>query len=111
VDDYDLLPRASAELSVLASAEGVVQRIDTEAIGRASMLLGAGRIRLDTPIDHGVGIRMEARIGDRVEPTTRIATILYNNSVAEHVSKTVQDAFVIGTERVEPGQLIKSIIK
>ena len=112
VDDYELLPKASAELPILANADGVIHGIDAEAIGRASMIVGAGRTRLETEIDHGVGIRMEARIGDEVTANTRVATILYNRkSLAEHVSKTVQDAFVVGKERVEAGQLIRSIIK
>ena len=39
---------------------GFVVGIDAERIGRASMLLGAGRERLDTPIDYGAGILMRA---------------------------------------------------
>src|SRR5581483_193869 len=51
LDDYSLLPTARHERAVLARRGGTVQAIDTAAIGRASMLLGAGRLRLDSKID------------------------------------------------------------
>src|SRR6185436_20361384 len=67
VDDHDLLPRASHQQELLTPEAGYVQAIDTEAIGHASMLLGAGRARLDTAIDLSVGLIVEARIGDLLD--------------------------------------------
>ena len=43
VDDISLLPRAPRKLDVTANASGVVQAIDTESVGIASMLEFRGK--------------------------------------------------------------------
>src|ERR1700742_969082 len=50
-DYYSLLPIARHQRKVLARRSGYVQATDPEAIGRAAMLLGAGRLRLESKID------------------------------------------------------------
>ena len=112
VDDYQLLPRASRQQAVLTRTAGYVQAIDTEAIGRASMLLGAGRARLDTAIDLGVGLIVHARIGDNLEPDSPLATIHFNDAArAEEAAGDIRDAYTIGPDRVELPQLIKAVMR
>src|SRR5205807_10010840 len=55
VDDYGRLPAAPLRAAVRAPRAGYVVRLDAELIGRATMLLGAGRDRVEDPIDPGVG--------------------------------------------------------
>ena len=43
------------------------------------MLLGAGRARLDTAIDLGVGLTVHAKIGDKVEQESPLVTIHFND--------------------------------
>jgi pyrimidine-nucleoside phosphorylase len=50
-----------------ASAAGIVKKMDAEAIGRASVLLGGGRQRSDDAIDFAVGFCGIKKIGERVE--------------------------------------------
>src|SRR6185503_1979804 len=103
LDDCDLLPRASKTQTVPASSAGYVQAIDTEAIGHASMLLGAGRARLDTAIDAGVGLTVHAKIGYKVEQDSPLVTIHFNDSArAEEAASDIRDAYTIGSERVAP---------
>jgi pyrimidine-nucleoside phosphorylase len=66
IDDYTHLPEAPDETIVPAARTGVVQSIEAESIGRAAVALGAGRARLDDVIDPGVGIRIAAHVGERV---------------------------------------------
>ena len=66
VDDYSRLASAAVREDVTAGRSGFIVGIDAERIGRASMLLGAGRERLDTPIDYGAGILMRASVGEEV---------------------------------------------
>ncbi|HSE98180.1 MAG TPA: thymidine phosphorylase [Blastocatellia bacterium] len=108
VDDYSLLPRAKNERAVISKREGFVETIDTEQIGRAAMLLGAGRDRLDTSIDLGVGLRVEARIGDRVETGSPLVTLLFNDEArAIEAESIIHLAFRIGGEQIRPPGLIK----
>jgi pyrimidine-nucleoside phosphorylase/thymidine phosphorylase len=44
-----------------------VARLGAEALGRASHALGAGRTTVEDVVDHGVGVRVLARVGDRVD--------------------------------------------
>jgi thymidine phosphorylase len=42
--------------------------MDAETIGRAALLLGGGRHKIDDTIDFAVGISGIKKIGERVEP-------------------------------------------
>ncbi len=112
VDDYGLLPCAAHRQELLTPQAGYVQAIDTEAIGHASMLLGAGRARLDTAIDLGVGLTVHARIGDKLDRDSPLATIHFNDPArAEEAAGDISSAYTIGSERVAPPQLIKAVLR
>jgi len=112
VDDYSLLPRAHDERRVLAGRSGFVRAIDAEAVGRASMLLGAGRARLDTPIDASVGLEIKARISDEVTPESELAVLYFNDSSsADEAAPVITQAFTIAREHVAPPSLIKLVLR
>jgi pyrimidine-nucleoside phosphorylase len=112
LDDYDLLPRASQTHTVSASEAGYVQAIDTEAIGHASMLLGAGRARLDTAIDLGVGLIVEAKIGDKIEKGQSLVTLHFNEEDrVEDAASDIHNAYTIGEHKVASPQLIKTVMR
>src|SRR5712692_5744754 len=112
IDDYGLLPRSAHQQELVASQAGYVQAIDTEAIGHASMLLGAGRARLDTAIDLGVGLTVHAKIGDKVDRGSALATIHFNDAArAEEAATDINDAYTIGSEQVAPPMLIKAVLR
>ncbi|CAN5591661.1 pyrimidine-nucleoside phosphorylase [soil metagenome] len=52
-----------------ATGAGTLKRVDAEAIGRASVLLGAGRAQADDEIDYAVGFSQIKKVGERVEAT------------------------------------------
>lgn len=112
LEDYSLLPQANKSREVLAGQAGYVQAIDAEAIGHASMLLGAGRTQLDAPIDLGVGLTVEARIGDRVDKDSALAVIHYNDEArADEAAGMAGSAFAIGAKRSKPPELIKTVLR
>jgi thymidine phosphorylase len=51
---------------VESASEGTVKRMDAESIGRASLLLGAGRQKADDAIDFAVGISGLKKVGETV---------------------------------------------
>ena len=112
LDDYTLLPTARHQRPVTARRTGYVQAIDTEAIGRASMLLGAGRLRLDSKIDPGVGLTVQARVGDQVDESTPLALMHYNSAVlVDEAAALILQAYQIGEQRVEAPALIKDVLR
>jgi pyrimidine-nucleoside phosphorylase len=66
VDDYGLLPHVADRHMVTASRDGYVAALDAELVGRASVALGAGRDRVEDPVDPAVGILVAAKPGDAV---------------------------------------------
>lgn len=112
IDAYDRLPTASAEHSIKTPRNGFVARIDAEGMGRAAMLLGAGRERLDSPIDPAVGIVVEHKVGEEVAENDVLCTLYYNsNERLEEAIETVEDAFHIATAAPDPRPLIYEIIQ
>jgi thymidine phosphorylase len=112
LDDYALLPTARHQRAVLAGRGGFVQAIDTEAIGRASMWLGAGRLRLDSKIDLSVGLTVEARVGDRVAKDTPLALMHFNDAGrADEAGAVILEAYQLGDEAAAPPALIKDVLR
>ncbi|PYL64183.1 MAG: thymidine phosphorylase [Verrucomicrobia bacterium] len=61
------LHRAPIVKSLPAKSAGVVKKMDAELIGRASVLLGAGRQKTGDQIDFAVGISGIKKIGEHVD--------------------------------------------
>ena len=66
IDDYGRLPSAPERHVIPAPRGGFVTYLDAELVGRASVMLGAGRDTVDAAVDAGVGIMLVATEGDRV---------------------------------------------
>jgi pyrimidine-nucleoside phosphorylase len=67
VDDPARLPRAPNVETLTATRTAYVRAIAADAVGLASVRLGAGREKKGDPIDHRTGIVLHAKVGDRVE--------------------------------------------
>ena len=108
IDDPSLLPRARHEEIVTSPSEGFVQTLRARPIGMATMLLGAGRARVDSIIDPAAGVSLTKKVGDRVakgEPIARIAT----NSMGAELATAkamIAGAFAIGESPVSVPDLI-----
>jgi pyrimidine-nucleoside phosphorylase len=97
IDARSGLPTAKHEGEVTFAREGVISSIDVEAIGRAGMILGAGRERTSDQIDLAVGFEVQARLGDRVEKGQPIARVQYNDRARfEAMSPILAGAFTLG---------------
>jgi pyrimidine-nucleoside phosphorylase len=92
IDDLSRLPRARATADVAADRDGFVARIDSEAIGLAAMALGAGREKVDSAIDPGVGFTLLKKVGDPVTRGEPMVRVHYNaetrlNDVSARVAR------------------------
>ena len=80
LEDTDKLPRATYREDVPSPETGYVGRIDTEAIGIAAMLLGAGRETVDATIDPAVGLVVNRKLGQAVSRGEPLLTLHYNDA-------------------------------
>ena len=111
--DHALLPAGKGTLEVRAPARGIVQAIDAEAIGLAAVALGAGRARIEDPVDHGVGLIVHRKIGDRVHAGEPLCTVHFGDmgrEAPEVVAARVSSAYQIGEQELPPEPLIMARI-
>jgi pyrimidine-nucleoside phosphorylase len=74
-DDPEALPHAARTRTVGVPTAGWVASYDAEGVGKAAMLMGAGRARLQDAVDPAAGLVLHAKVGDRVEEGSPLATL------------------------------------
>jgi pyrimidine-nucleoside phosphorylase len=79
VDDYRRLPSTPHEHRVAAHSDGFAS-LDAEAIGRAAVVLGAGRARMEDRVDPAVGIEILARQGAAVRAGDTLLLVRHDGS-------------------------------
>lgn len=110
-DDTSRLDRASHEMTIDAPSSGYVTRCDALVIGTAATRLGAGRERQEDSVDHGVGVTLKAKLGDRVEAGDLLALVHVNNEeLWEAHRDKLAAAWTIGAEPPEVPDLIRERI-
>ena len=111
VNNYDLLPKAKSVMEIFSEKEGYIKKIKTEEIGKAAMIIGAGRAKKEDEIDHAVGINIFKKVGEKIAKNEKIAEIYYNNGENVQESKNmILEAFVLTEEKVEKQKAVLKII-
>ena len=107
IDDYGRLPEAPRKDVVKAAETGWIAGFDTRRIGVAAAVLGAGRQTKEDAIDHGVGVWVKAKIGEKVERGEAIFTVRYRKAAAWAAAKgMLEGAVKIEGKSVRKGKLI-----
>jgi pyrimidine-nucleoside phosphorylase len=102
IDDYARLPHAPHRHAVRATRSGIVARLDAELLGRASMMLGAGRDRVDASIDPAAGIVLEVAVGDLVTAGSALLELHYTDPHRLQQALPLVDAALTVGETAEP---------
>lgn len=112
VDNTSLLGSARFTYDIRASKAGYIAHMNTEDCGIASVMLGAGRIVKDGPIDMTAGIVMHKKTGDAVVAGDVLATLYANDeSLFERAEKAYVQALTIGTEASTIGETILGFVE
>jgi pyrimidine-nucleoside phosphorylase len=109
-EDYSLLPTAKNKLEFKSEKEGYISQIQAENIGRATMIIGAGRSKKEDTIDYGVGINLTKKIGDKINKGDVLAIIQYNDdkNIPDSL-RLLKDAYVFSNEKVSERDVIIEI--
>ena len=111
IDDTSKFRRSKIIHEVRALASGYVTGVDAEAVGIASVMLGAGRAEKDEPVDHAAGIILYAKPGKRVSKGDLIATLHTDSrSTIVAAESAVTDAVTIADEPPKEAPLIYKIV-
>lgn len=99
--------RANYTHVVTADRDGFVQSMDTFSLGMATVLLGAGRLRKEDPVDAGAGFILHRKRGDQVKAGEPLITLHTNReSVLEDVAGRCRQAFQVAAQEVKPDPLV-----
>ncbi|GHO43796.1 thymidine phosphorylase [Ktedonospora formicarum] len=111
IEEPELLPRAPYRAILNAPRDGYISAIDAEAIGLASMHLGAGRFKKGDPIDHSTGLVLQAKVGDHLrsgEPLVEVHA--RDHAEAEALFAALLACYQWSDDSVTTGPLIHEII-
>ena len=107
----DRLPQADHIEPLLAPRDGFLAHVDADSIGRGVLLLGAGRTRTDSPIDHAVGISKLLDHGSLVSKGDPLLLIHSNDTSGTEEARHFLDQAFTFSESAPPAlDLIKEII-
>ncbi len=107
LDDTSLLETAKHEAAITAPGDGFVTRCDALTIGLAATRLGAGREFKEDDVDHGVGITLRAKIGDRVEEGDPLAIVRFNDGAKwDSQNERLASAWSIEPDAPAPRDLV-----
>lgn len=107
LDDPRRFPDAKVRCVCPAPARGYVKEVDAGKIGRASLLLGAGRTKTTDPIDPAAGLSNLLKIGELVGTGAPLVTL--HAATQERLDAAmglVREAFVIGSGPVPASPLV-----
>ncbi len=110
--DFSLLPQAIYCMDVKSTSDGYIHCMNTEQIGIAAMILGAGRTSKVDPIDYGAGIEIYKKTGDYVHAGDTLCTVFSNrNNRLPEAAEIYQKALRIETGIPPKEALIFSVIR
>ena len=111
IERLDAHPPATHQIAVSAFRDGFVQSIDAMECGLVSILLGAGRTKMEDRIDPVSGIVLHRKRGMSVRKGDPLATAYTNDpSVIPEAASRLGKMFVVGLRTPQPVPLVKARI-
>ena len=112
LEDFSKLPQASTVHDILAPQDGWISRMDTQKVGEASSILGAGRMTKEDTIDFAAGIVLSKKTGDFAKKGDVLARLYTNKpeTIAESEAMFLR-ALCWSEEQPAPETLIFDIIR
>ncbi|HHX78497.1 MAG TPA: thymidine phosphorylase [Acholeplasmataceae bacterium] len=110
IEDYSIFKKSINEFKVYSKTSGYIKKIDAYLIGIAASKLGAGRNKKEDNIDPAVGIKVIAKVGDKVKQDELLAIIYANDLGLEEAKMDVLNSFEITKDKQNHLQMILGIV-
>ena len=112
IDNPDNFEKSKYIYEVKSPVDGFITKTDTEKIGLASVVLGAGREKKGDPIDYKAGIVLSKKTGDAVRTGDTIATLHTDleNKLPE-AEAMILSALTFGESQPPQEKLIYEIVR
>ena len=110
VDDPSRLPVSACRREFKASVAGCVTSVDAGRVGRACLVLGAGRAKTTDAIDPGAGISDLVQRGEEVEAGQPLCVLhAARDFQLDEAQALLQDAFAISESAVDVPLLLERV--
>jgi len=112
LDTPEQLLTARLQVAVPAPRTGYVADVDAELIGKACVVLGAGRQKVEDTVDPAVGVANLAKIGARIEEGQPLLVLHANDEAKLNTARgLVQSAFRFAANPVVPPKLVVEVVR
>lgn len=107
--EKDYVNSSKVKYEVVSNFEGYIEAVDTEALGRAAMILGAGRKRKEDKIDYEAGIILCKKTNDKVMKGDVLAA-LYSSDLkkCKEAEMIFNGSLKVGTRKPIQTPIIKA---
>ncbi len=106
------LKLSRCERTLTATESGWIAGMQSEEIGRASVLLGAGRMTKKDSIDFGAGIRLHVQYGDEVRKGSPLLTMYADKeSQLDEAEAKLRAAITVAVQKPEERPLIRETLR
>lgn len=101
IENLETLKKAKYKLEVVSDFSGYVEKMKVEQLGKASCILGAGRIKKDDEIEYEVGLIIKKKIGDFVQKGDILAEV-YANDLRKNneIINMVKDCYTLTGKKI-----------
>ena len=112
IEQPHLLPCAPVRSMLTAPRTGYIDSIQSEQMGHASMLLGAGRFKKGEQIDHRTGLILQAKVGDHRQVGEPLVEIHARSAAeAESIQELLLQCYTWSDSPVTSGPLLYDTIR
>lgn len=112
IENTENFKKAKYKKEILSVSEGFVFGFDTEALGKAAGVLGAGRKIKTDKIDMSAGIVLNIKKGQMVKKGDVLCTLLTDNeSLLSEASEIAEKAIIISADRPDITPHIYKILR
>ncbi len=111
IENLENYPKSSHSIDIKSPAKGFLTGIDALELGLTSVMLGAGREKVNDTIDPKAGILLKKKIGDQVEAGEIMARFFTDREEEiEKAENRIRKSFLIDSKKPEIPKLIKDIV-
>lgn len=101
IENLETLKKAKYKLEVVSDFSGYVEKMKVEQLGKASCILGAGRIKKDDEIEYEVGLIIKKKIGDFVQKGDILAEVYANDlRKSNEIINMVKDCYTLTGKKI-----------
>lgn len=103
-------PASAAQIELTAEKEGYIIAMNSETVGKAAVMTGAGREKLGDGIDYSAGIILSKKYGDYVKKGERLATLYGAPERLDEAVDMLAGAYCLGDKKPPYKPLIYKVI-